>query len=163
VTTVDIDAKVLEAAGRFANVTPLHMTTGEAAAGFIGRGERFDLTIIDADHSSKGAREDLENALKFSEVIVMHDVSNPECRAGYEEALKGKNVFAQLDMLDGRIQADGLWGGLGIVVPSLAKDAPNHFTKAKSNYPLLSRSFHTGFSVPALKSLLKKGKRLAGG
>ena len=45
----------------------------------------FDLAIIDADHSKNAVFNDVTGILPHSEVILMHDSFNPECRKGMLE------------------------------------------------------------------------------
>jgi hypothetical protein len=123
VISVDFDPHVLVSCQRFPNVVPWHTTTAEALTRLQREGRHFDLGFIDADHSAHGARDDLLGMLPLADVILMHDTTNPECRSGYMEALKGTACYANLDLVEGHLQNDGLWGGLGIVLPSVQGDA----------------------------------------
>jgi hypothetical protein len=120
VVTVDRDVSVNAVCAGLPNVTPLCMATDEAAAQFIRANDEFDLTIIDADHSTEGVRKDVINALTFSEVILVHDTFHPPCRKGIEEALAGKQIYSDLELVSGGLQPDGLWGGIGIILPKVA-------------------------------------------
>ena len=137
VITVDRDPKVLEVAQALHNVTPLCMTTQEAGDLIETQGRHFNLTIIDADHSKEGVRRDLENAMRFSEIIVLHDTYFPPCREGILAALVDKNVYFDLELVPGRMQRDGLWGGLGIVIPNSRQAAKLSVTPGLSPYSLL--------------------------
>jgi hypothetical protein len=138
VWTVDVNERVLECSTRFKNVKACHATSQEAFAGFLNDGRRFDFCLLDGDHTKQGASGDLRMAVQVADVIIMHDSANPECRAGYEEALGECDVYANLDWIDGRIQVDGPWGGFGIAVPSLPRNAKYGITPvAKTSYQLI--------------------------
>ena len=146
--TVDKNEKVLKSSKTMKNVIPLNMNTKEAFKFFNRKKIHFNLCIIDADHSTKGAFHDLKAAILISDVIIMHDTSNPQCRKGYELALKNRNFYFDLDLIEGHYQVDGLWGGLGIAIPN--KDKKEYYlTKRYSNYPFLKRKYY--FMLPFLK------------
>jgi hypothetical protein len=130
VWTVDVDPHVIESSKRFPNVTPMHMTSTEAMKRLASQGQRFELALIDGDHSTEVACSDLQQAMELCDVIVLHDAANPACRKGYKEALQGKSVVADLDWIDGRLQPDGLWGGLGIVLTTLPSSLERVITPA---------------------------------
>lgn len=161
VVTVDIDEKVLRVAASLPNVTPLHMTSAEATCRLEAEGRRFDLTVVDADHSAAGVRRDLESALRFSEVIVLHDTYNPDCRAGIVEVLAGRDVYHDLDLVPGGLQPDGLWGGLGIVIPGLSVSEPRHVTPRESVFPWLAERAQRPQSVE--RGLWRSARRLVRG
>jgi predicted O-methyltransferase YrrM len=119
VWTVDIDPHVVESSKRFANVTAMHMTSAEAMKQFKNDRKHFEFAVIDGDHAADVACSDLQHAMALCDTIVLHDSANPECRRGYKKALEGKSVVADLDWVDGRLQPDGVWGGLGIVLTTL--------------------------------------------
>ncbi len=139
VVTVDLDPKVLAVTKGLANVTPLCMTTLEAAKRIESEGTRYDLTIIDADHSQYGVQRDLENAMRFSKVVVLHDTFYPPCREGILAALADRDIYYNLDLVQGGLQPDGCWGGLGIVVPGIKRKVPTYITPRLSPYPWLQR------------------------
>jgi predicted O-methyltransferase YrrM len=115
VTSVDLDAQVLDVAKRYNNVVALCMNTGKALDGFIASGKRFDLCIVDADHSYHGAKSDLEKAIKVADVIICHDSMNPECSRGYQDALnqcKGEYIYSKMDA----VLNEGIWGGFLLVL-----------------------------------------------
>jgi hypothetical protein len=140
VVTVDMDSEIHSVCRNLPNVTPLCMNTNEAAEQFINDGTQFDLTIIDADHSTEGVRRDLTNALEFSKVILLHDTFYPPCRKGLEQALEGKDIYFDLELVAGGMQPDGLWGGVGIVIPELPAQC-SLSTPRYSSYPELEREW----------------------
>jgi hypothetical protein len=142
--SVDIDVRVIENCMQWPNVTPLHMKSSEAFARFKLENRRFDLSIIDGDHSEAGARDDLSECLSFCDFIIMHDTSNPECRAGYLRALADKTVYHVLDLVEGNAQEDGLWGGIGIVIPSLKISDASTLAPKISNYEIIKAAFDSG-------------------
>lgn len=145
VVTVDLDPEIHSVCRGLQNVTALCMTTKEATEQFLSQGNRFDLTIIDADHSTEGVRNDLGNALEFSKVILLHDTFYPPCRAGVEEALEGKDIYFDLELVAGGMQPDGLWGGLGIVIPELPAQS-SLSTPRCSTYPELENEWRVAES-----------------
>jgi SAM-dependent methyltransferase len=144
VVTVDLDPRVHEVTRHLANVTALCTSTEAAASRIEAEGTRFDLTVVDADHSADGVRRDLERALRFSDVILLHDAYHPPCRAGIEAVLADRDVYRDLDLVPGGLQPDGLWGGLGIVIPSLPRATVSHVTPRASTFPALRRRWLAG-------------------
>jgi hypothetical protein len=139
VVTVDVDPSVVERTRPLANVTALCMTSEEAGRRLIAEGRRFELTVIDADHAEEPVRRDLENALRFSDVVLLHDTYHPPCRRGILAALATADVYADLDLVPGGLQPDGLWGGIGIVVPGLPRSTRSHLTPRASMYEWMRR------------------------
>jgi hypothetical protein len=139
VVTVDILPQVVEVTRRFPNVEALCMTSEEAVRKLEGEGRTFDLTVIDADHSEAGVRRDLEAALRFSRMILLHDTYYPPCRDGMNAVLAGRDMYRDLDLVPGGLQPDGLWGGLGVVIPGLPRDAAVHVTPRMSTFESLKR------------------------
>ena len=154
VYTVDIDKKVLEVSGTFKNVIPFNMTTDEAYKLFKKDKIHFNFCIVDADHSTEGACRDLGFAIELSDIIIMHDTSNPECRKGYQLALKKKDIYFDLDFMEGHYQVDGLWGGLGIVINYRKRMTP-YLTKKTSNYPYMKRKFSLMFFSRKIKLIYR--------
>jgi hypothetical protein len=138
VYSVDIDAAVIESSKRWPNVRPIHADTKAAMRELEGQGLRFGFALIDADHSFEAARDDLLVAARLTDVIVLHDSFNPVCRAGYVAALAQLDAYSDLDLADGHIQTDGLWGGLGIVVPGLPRSTPRQLTPRLLNQDILA-------------------------
>jgi hypothetical protein len=142
VYTVDIDSSVLDSSLRFPNVTPFHLSSAQALQMFAEERRHFDMCIIDGDHSAEGAYSDLAAALKLANIILLHDTSNPTCRSGYIKALIDQDVYYELDLVDGHLQTDGLWGGIGIVVTMFSAEEHYQLTPKKSNYLLLSKAYY---------------------
>ncbi len=139
VHTVDVDARVLAIVHELPRVTAWHATSAEMLRRFAQEGKRFDFCLLDGDHSRAAARADLDAAIGIAEVIVMHDAGNPECRAGYTEALAGHDVYANLDWVDGRIQVDGPWGGFGVVLTGYPRSQPYRITPVRvPNFELIA-------------------------
>lgn len=96
--------------------------------GFAAEGRNVDFVLVDGDHSTDGARADLENLLASPAVgrtaILMHDTMFPPTRRGLDAALgSGAEgvVYADLDFVCGFVGrradiAGEPWGGLGLVV-----------------------------------------------
>jgi hypothetical protein len=126
------------------------MTTAAAITRFRTEGRRFELAFIDADHTHDGARDDLRGVLPMAEVILMHDTTNPPCRAGYVEALRGAGCWHDLDLVEGHIQVDGMWGGIGIVVPSVPITAKTCITARTPTFDVLHALSLEQTAPPAL-------------
>ena len=115
-TVVDIDTKQI--LSKPSNAIFLEMTSDAFFAQRAAE-DRFDLIVIDGDHSFEGTARDLENALAAGKHILLHDTFNPECRGGYSQAInKNMNRIAyfDLDVVKGTEMSTGLWGGIGFVV-----------------------------------------------
>jgi hypothetical protein len=139
VVTVDIDPSVIPSSERFPNVTPLHMTTAEAIARLQREGRTFDLVFVDADHSFASASRDLSSVLPMAQIVLLHDTSNPTCRAGYREALRNHTGYYDLDLVEGHVQIDGLWGGIGIVTTMIPGSTPSLITPRELTFDLLEK------------------------
>jgi hypothetical protein len=164
VYSVDLDAAVIDSCKRWPNAHAVHGDTQAALKEFRDRGMRFDFVVVDADHSRTSARDDLLGAAAIGDVLVLHDSFNPECRAGYLEALNQLNVYSDLDLADGHVQSDGLWGGLGIVVTSLPRSTKTYVTPRVPNFDILaraqsvltSRRFRLRHAVSLLRQLFRR-------
>lgn len=137
VITVDTDSKVKDVTRGITNATALSMTTLQAFDWIRAREIVFDLTIIDADHSRIGVKGDLENAIQFSRFIVIHDTYYPPCREGILDVVARSKYYYDLELVPGGLQPDGMWGGLGIIIPKLSKQEEEFITPRLSTYPLL--------------------------
>jgi hypothetical protein len=132
VVTVDVNEFVQNAQTDYPNVNSWNMTTEEAILEIQNKNLRFDLTIIDADHSRKAIARDLGAVLTHSEIIIMHDSSNPDCRKGMLDILSNQDSHAyNLDFVTSVMKHDGIWGGLGVAVRS---DSPGAKTEFKGEF-----------------------------
>ena len=76
---------------------------------------KYDLVIIDADHTEPWAYKDTKNGIILGKVILFHDTMNAECRRGYQRAIdeeKDKIEFVDLSAIYNPTN----WGGVGIVI-----------------------------------------------
>lgn len=145
VHTVDVEARVLAIERELPHVKAWHATSAEMLLRFAREGLRFDYCLLDGDHSRAAARADLDAVIGIADVIVMHDTGNPECRAGYAEALALHDVYANLDWVDGRIQVDGPWGGFGVVLTGYPRAQPYRITPVKvQNFALIAAACGIG-------------------
>ena len=84
--------------------------------------------LIDGDHRYEGVRSDINAVLQFRPErplwVLMHDSSNPECRAGIADAAWQSNPCVhsvELDFVMGTLSDDPdfvnmIWGGLAIAL-----------------------------------------------
>jgi len=127
VITVDVNEFVADAPNLFNNVEAWNCPTLEAASRIKKENLLFDLAIIDADHSRLAVSADINGIIEHSNIILMHDSFNPDCRQGMIDALKNQKTHAYyLDFIPSISKNDGLWGGLAIAwksqTPGLAKE-----------------------------------------
>lgn len=164
VLTVDIDAHAKDVVHDLHNAEAWIMDTKSAAQQIMRDGMRFDLTIIDADHSRTGVRADLTNALEFSNVIVLHDTYYPPCRNGMLDVLENRrDLFYDLEFVPGGLQSDGLWGGLGIVFPGETRPQA-YISRRNSLYHLMVRIHQFQQQTKKMNRMrlriIEKGRRL---
>ena len=120
VITVDVNEFVADAPNLFNNVEAWNCPTLEAASRIKKEKLFFDLAIIDADHSRKAVSADINGIIEHSDIILMHDSFNPDCRKGMLDALQNQKSHAYyLDFIPSVSKKDGLWGGLAIAWKSL--------------------------------------------
>ncbi len=153
VVTVDSDPKVLQVTKQMKNVTPLCMKTTEAFDWIQTHNLTFDLTVIDADHSREGVRRDLERSLAFSHCILLHDTYYPPCRAGMMDVLLDSQVYFDLELIPGGLQPDGMWGGLGIVLPRVRHKEKSGVTPRRSTFHALASEWKTRERIRLLSML----------
>ena len=119
VYAVDVVNKIGCLKAKYDNLQIFHMSSRQAFEIFRKNKTGFDLVIVDGDHSAAGAAFDLENAMALGKIILLHDVYNPDCRAGYEAALDKASRgdrYVNLNFTQGSVHPDGLWGGLGLII-----------------------------------------------
>ena len=99
-------------------------------------GRHVDFALVDGDHSTAGVRRDAEALLASDAcrrtVIVFHDSSNEEVRAGLEAVRfpeHPKVASALLDFIPGHIARGGplhleIWRGLALVVLQEGRSGP---------------------------------------
>jgi 23S rRNA U2552 (ribose-2'-O)-methylase RlmE/FtsJ len=135
VISVDVNEFVSNAPNLFHNVEAWNCPTLEAASRIKKENLFFDLAIIDADHSSKAVSADIKGIISHSDIILMHDSFNPDCRQGMIDALKNQKTHAYyLDFIPSMSKNDGLWGGLAIAWKSQAPGLAKEFEKEMSSF-----------------------------
>jgi len=135
VITVDVNEFVEDAPNLFHNVEAWNCTTLEAASRLKKENLFFDLAIIDADHSRKAVSTDINGVINHSDIILMHDSFNPDCRKGMVDALKNQKSHAYyLDFIPSVSKKDGLWGGLAIAWKSKTPGHANEFVREMSSF-----------------------------
>jgi Cephalosporin hydroxylase len=135
VYAIDIDPACVELyATKFPNVTFITGTSHDILPGLIDRiqktREPLDFVVLDADHTEKGVRGDIERLLHYQPhqplYIIMHDSFNPGCRKGMKEAAWSESPFVhlvELDFVPGRLVSDEaerdyreMWCGFALAV-----------------------------------------------
>lgn len=93
-------------------------------------GVHVGFVLIDADHTRRGVRDDINIVLAVRPTrplyVVMHDSFNPQCRRGIREADWAENPFVHLvemDFIAGRFVSDDepeshkqMWCGLALAI-----------------------------------------------
>lgn len=105
-----------------------HELLAPLLAELAAAGRNVDLVLVDGDHSADGVHRDLDDLLASPAIgrtlILIHDTTNEEVRAGVEQVRFddcAKVAYADLDAVAGRLfrvesMRHQLWGGLGLVV-----------------------------------------------
>ena len=159
VISVDVNEFVSEASKEYSNVEPWNYTTEEAINKIKVDDLYFDLAIIDADHSRSAVSKDISGILPQSEVILMHDSFNPECRRGMLDTLSLQNSHAfYLDFIPSILKWDGLWGGFAIAWKSENPGRKKEFCGEKSFYSPVcwQNTFHFQSKFLQLKQYLSQ-------
>lgn len=159
VITVDVNEFVSEASEKYSNVESWNCPTGEAINKIKLNNLKFDLAIIDADHTRKAVAYDISGILPHTEVILMHDSFNPACRRGMLDALESQSSHAfYLDFIPSILKRDGLWGGFAIVWKSENPGRKKEFSGEKSSYSIVmwQSSFHFKSRLLQLKHYLSQ-------
>ena len=155
VITVDVNEFVSDAPNQFHNVEAWNCPTLEAASRIKKEKLFFDLAIIDADHSRKAVSADINGIIEHSDIILMHDSFNPDCRKGMLDALKNQKSHAYyLDFIPSLSKKDGLWGGLAIAWKSQTPGLIKEFEKEMSSFiPVaIQNSFRIQRTITAIKA-----------
>ena len=135
VITVDVNEFVEDAPNLFHNVEAWNCPTLEAASRIKKESLFFDLAIIDADHSRLAVSADINGIIEHSDIILMHDSFNPDCRKGMLDALQNQKSHAYyLDFIPSVSKMDGLWGGLAIAWKSETPGQAKEFAKEISSF-----------------------------
>jgi len=135
VITVDVNEFVADAPNLFNNVEAWNCTTLDAASRIKTENLFFDLAIIDADHARQSVSADINGIIGHSDIILMHDSFNPDCRKGMIDALQNQKSHAYyLDFIPSVSKSDGLWGGLAIAWKSQTPGQAQEFAKEISSF-----------------------------
>jgi hypothetical protein len=155
VITVDVNEFVSNAPNLFHNVEAWNCPTLEATSRIKKENLFFDLAIIDADHSRQAVYADINGIINHSDIILMHDSFNPECRKGMIDALKNQKSHAYyLDFIPSVSKNDGLWGGLAIAWKSETPGQAKEFVKEMSSFApvAIQNSFRIEPTITAIKA-----------
>jgi predicted O-methyltransferase YrrM len=159
VITVDASNNVLQAEQKFNNVEVWHFSTKQAVERINKKNINFDLALIDADHSKKAVIEDIKGLINVTEIIIMHDSFNPNCRSGMKHALEQQNSHAYyLDFIPAMSKHDGLWGGFAIAWKSENPGPKKEYENEHSLFiPAVAQNiFRFNNILKNLKSYLKR-------
>ena len=163
VITVDVNEFVADAPNLFNNLEAWNCPTLEAAFRIKKENLFFDLAIIDADHSRQAVSADINGIISYSDIILMHDSFNPDCRKGIIDALqKQKSHAYYLDFIPSISKKDGLWGGLAIAWKSKTPGHTKEFVKEMSFFiPVaIQNSFRLQPTITATKAKASVFKQL---
>jgi hypothetical protein len=155
VISVDVNKFVSKAPNLFHNVEAWNCPTLEAASRIKKENLFFDLAIIDADHSRNAVSADINGIINHSDIILMHDSFNPNCRKGMLDALQNQKSHAYyLDFIPSVSKNDGLWGGLAIAWKSQTPGLIKEFEKEMSSFiPVaIQNSFRIQPTITATKA-----------
>jgi hypothetical protein len=155
VISVDVNEFVSNAPNLFHNVEAWNCPTLEAASRIKRDNLFFDLAIIDADHSRQAVCSDINRIISHSDIILMHDSFNPDCRKGMIDALQNQKSHAYyLDFIPSVSKNDGLWGGLAIAWKSQTPGLIKEFEKEMSSFiPVaIQNSFRIQPTITATKA-----------
>ena len=142
VITIDVNEFVSEASSNHPNVEPWNCTTNEAINRINTNSLSLDLAIVDENHSRRAVAQDIEGILPYSDIDLMHDSFNPQCRRGMIDALEAQNSHSYyLDFIPSILKANGLWGGLAIAWKSRKPEKVEEFSGEKSSFNAISRQF----------------------
>lgn len=150
VHSIDIDHDPVRAAGPLPDHVTLH--TGPSADVLSGLlqsfapGRTLDFVLVDGDHSFEGVATDLRALLASPAtrrtVILVHDSTNPEVRAGIRSVAfdaYDKVVLHEVDFLPGYTFAEGavrgsVWGGLALVLTDVRRSEGYTETTRQTRY-----------------------------
>ena len=188
VYTLDIDSSIRDMyQDRFPNVQFIVGDSDEKLPPLLEKIQRSDeplgFVLIDANHTEKGVRRDIENVLRYTPTrplyIIMHDSFNPGCRKGILTANWSSNPYVhmvELDYIIGRFatkeEIDNyrtMWCGfaLAIMLPEkrvgdvlIHKNESLMFQTAywRSVYPV--QKIKSFFSLSTLKARIKNRGRI---
>ena len=164
VITVDVNEFVADAPNLFNNVEAWNCPTLEAASRIKKENLLFDLAIIDADHSRLAVSADINGIIEHSDIILMHDSFNPDCRQGMIDALKNQTTHAyDLDFIPSISKNDGLWGGLAIAWKSQTPGLAKEFEKEMSSFTpvVIQNSFRVTPRINTAKERISNFKESA--
>ena len=83
----------------------------------------------------------MSECLTLCDFAILHNTGNPGCRAGFLRALAGKSTYYLIDIVEGCIHDDGLWGGIRMVIPSLNNADATALAPKISNYEIIKAAF----------------------
>ena len=91
VDTIDIQGEQPSKEGLYANI---NFIKGDSTEIVPKLKHKYDLTFIDGDHEYETVKQDIENAMKISQVIVCHDYGNlPGPTQAIDELIKPEEVI----------------------------------------------------------------------
>ena len=155
VITADVNEFAADAPNLFNNVEAWNCTTLEAASRIKTEDLFFDLAIIDADHARQSVSADLNGIINHSDIILMHDSFNADCRKGMIDALQNQKSHAYyLDFIPAVSKKDGLWGGLAIAWKTDLPGRRVEFDKEFSSFApvAIQNSFRIEPTITAIKA-----------
>lgn len=147
VVTVDVENLAPKLLATLRHTTFRQMTTAAAAEELIREGRRFDLALVDADHGEEAVAADLRYTMRLADVILCHDAFYPATRRGIIRAVRGADVFCDLEFVPGVLHRRGLFGGFALIVPGIAARERYVYEPRVSPHPYLSLIYRWGRAV----------------
>lgn len=144
VVTVDREKLAPHVLAALRHTTFCQTTTAAAAEALLREGRRFDLAFIDADHAEAAVAADVRSALRLADVILCHDAFYPATRRGIARAVRGEDVFCDLEFVPGMLHHKGLFGGFALIIPGLGASERYLFEPRISPQPYLSLIYRVG-------------------
>jgi hypothetical protein len=147
VVTVDRENLAPNVLATLRHTTFRQMTTVRAAEELLHERRHFDLALVDADHAEEAVAADVRHALQLADVILCHDAFYPATRRGIATAVRGADIFCDLEFVPGVLHRQGLFGGFALIIPGISARERYVYEPRVSPQPYLSLIYRLGRSL----------------